>query len=406
MTIEEIVAAMTAIVDGAADRSLTDDEVEQYGGLEAQLQAAQRTQEIRSRNAAYNTTRTPAGVPAPSPRPAETIDQAFNAFLRTGVPNADISHLRSRGRDAQPMMAQSEGTPSAGGYLVPDGFRTKLIERMKRYSGIADLAEEIVTSTGNPIEWPTVDDTANVGEIVAEGGTFASGADITFGTNDLGAFKYMSGGASNAPVRVSVELLQDAAFDVEALVSRLLGIRIGRVQATHLATGSGSGQPLGLITGLTPVQNAANTAWTYADLITAIHSVDPDYRENATWVFNDASAAVIEKMTDSNGDPLWLRAGVGGAMTASPEGTSGRLLGYPVKIDQAMPDLDVDDSTDHFAAFGDIREGYVIRRVQDVTIFVDPYGRAANGQVQFHAWARMDATQQNTNAYVALSGKS
>ena len=77
-----------------------------------------------------------------------------------------------------------------------------------------------------------------------------------------------------------------------------------------------------------------------------------------------------------------------------------------VTVDQAMPDLDVDDSTDHWGAFGNIREGYVIRRVRDVTVFVDPYGRAANGQVQFHAWARMDATQQNTNAYVALSGKS
>ena len=406
-TIEEITAAMTAIAN-LSDDELTEEKIGEFDQLEADLKAAQKVASLRDRNKAYNATVVPAGVPAQrnGRREPESVDKAFNSFLRTGQPNMDIAHLRARGRDSEPMNAQSEGTPSAGGYLVPDGFRTKLVERMKAFGGIAGIAEEFNTTTGNPVEWPTVDDTANSGEIVAEAGTFASGADITFGTADLGAYKYMSGGASNLPVRVSVELLQDAAFDVESLISRLLGTRIGRVQASHLATGNGSGQPLGLIYGLTPVQNAANTALTVDDLITAIHSVDPAYRGNARWVFNDNTAAVIEKLKDSNGDLLWLRSGIGSMLTQSPEGTQANLLGYPVTVDQAMPDLDVDDSTDHWGAFGDIREGYVIRRVRDVTVFVDPYGRAANGQVQFHAWARMDATQQNTNAYVALSGKS
>lgn len=59
-TIEEITAAMTALVDGAADRSLTEDEVAQYEALETELQAAQRDQAVRARNAAYNTVRPPA----------------------------------------------------------------------------------------------------------------------------------------------------------------------------------------------------------------------------------------------------------------------------------------------------------------------------------------------------------
>lgn len=53
-TIEEITSAMTALVDGAADRSLTEEEVTEYEGLETELQAAQRDQQIRARNAAYN----------------------------------------------------------------------------------------------------------------------------------------------------------------------------------------------------------------------------------------------------------------------------------------------------------------------------------------------------------------
>lgn len=54
-TIEEIMAAMTALVDGAAGRPLTDDEVTQYEALETELAEARRDGEIRARNVAYNT---------------------------------------------------------------------------------------------------------------------------------------------------------------------------------------------------------------------------------------------------------------------------------------------------------------------------------------------------------------
>jgi hypothetical protein len=62
-TIEDITAAMTAIVDGAADRSLTDDEAANYEALENELTAAQRDQQIRARNAARNTERSPVSAP-------------------------------------------------------------------------------------------------------------------------------------------------------------------------------------------------------------------------------------------------------------------------------------------------------------------------------------------------------
>lgn len=62
-TIEDITAAMTALVDGAADRSLTDDEVTAYEQLETELTNVRRSEEIRTRNAAYGTPRTP--VPGP-----------------------------------------------------------------------------------------------------------------------------------------------------------------------------------------------------------------------------------------------------------------------------------------------------------------------------------------------------
>jgi HK97 family phage major capsid protein len=388
-TIEEITAAMTELVDGAAGRSLTDDEVEQYEALEQELQNTQRDNGIRARNAAYNTVRVPAGVPTPSGSKQETYAAAFDAYIRSGKPNADLIQN-----------AQSEGNPGEGGYLVPDEFRTKLVERLKAFGGIGGVAERYTTGTGAPVEWPTLDDTGNVGEVVQEGNTFSAGADVAFGTNALGSYSYVAGGGASNPLRVSRELVQDTAFDVQGLLARVLGVRIARIQAAHWATGSGVQQPLGLITGRTPVQNAANTGIAHDDLISAIHSVDPAYRGNARWCFNDLTLASIEKIKDSTGNPIYRGRDANMALGLNED----TLLGYPITIDQAMPTIVANSPTVQWGAFGDLTQGYVIRDIKTVELLVNPYTRMAYRQLEFTAWARADGTQQDTNAYVTLSG--
>lgn len=396
-TTEETYEAMQAIMDAAEGRDLTNEEIQRYEDLEKTLQAQNRSTEMRNRHKAYATpvnTVDATVFNANTHKENDTLERAFDHYLRTGKENQDIVELR----------AQGEGIGSEGGYLVPDGFRQKLVDRMKAFGGVANVVETITTSTGNPLPWPTVDDTANVGEIVAEGGTFASGADLVFGTKSLGAYKYMAGGASNVPLRVSVELLQDAAFDVQGLVSRKLGERIARIQARHIVLGNGAGEPLGIQFGLTGVEISNGLA--YNDLVNVIHAVDPAYRETGRcrWAFNDTSLATIEKMVDSNGDPLW-RPFDASMATNAQGGSRGTLLGYPVTIDQAFGDIDLTSGAlNNWGVFGDLAEGYVVRRVRDVQIIVNPWTRAANGQVEFTAWARMDATQQNTNAYTAIGG--
>jgi HK97 family phage major capsid protein len=388
MTVEEILAALQAIVDKAAeeeDRPLTDEEAARYEELEGQLNMARRTTEIRARQAAYTTTVRPdVHVNVTDTEPVE--ERAFEHYLRTGNAPAELAEFR----------AQSEGTNTAGGYLVPPGFRAKLVERMKQYGGIAEAAETFTTGEGNLINYPTVDDTANIGEIVAEGGTFAAGADLVFATRTLSAYKYMAGGAGNLPLKVSWELLQDAAFDVSGFVARKLGERIARVQAVHWATGTGSGQPQGIVT---PITSTAPTIGTiaYADLLATVLALDPAYRGGAKWLMNDATFGLIMGLVDTTGRPLV------NDQNQSISGTVGepRLLGYPVVIDQAMP---TKATTAKFLAFGDISEAYVIRRVKDVTLVTLNELYAANGQTGFMAWARADGAVQNPNAIIVRAG--
>jgi HK97 family phage major capsid protein len=394
-TIDEITSAMTALVDGAANRSLTDDEVAQYEGMEKELKASQATEQIRTRNAAYNVVRTPAGVPSrvtPSEDGRTDLDRAFANYLRTGIANQDIAGLRVTN-------AQGEGSTTAGGYLVPSGFRQKLVEVRKSFGGFAAEADTFDTGDGAPIEYPTIDDTANVGDITAESAAITSGNDLVFGTVTVGAYKYTSAGAgSNLPLRVPVELLQDSAFDVESLVARKLGERIARKQAAHWVTGTGSGQPKGILASSLTQDNDLDVADVidYDDIMDTYDLLDAAYEPNAKWLMKKNTWSQIRGIVDLNGRPLVQDALSG--ITGSPEK---RLLGFPVIIDEGVPTLSSAGIT-FPVAFGDFREAYVIRRVSGLVVVANPYTRAANGEVEFSAWERADGNIQNRGAYMIV----
>lgn len=395
-TIEEIQASMTALVDGAADRSLTDDEVTQFENLETELTAVQRDQQVRARNAAYRTVRIPAGVPVPtntgSRREPDSIDLAFRNYLRTGQPNADLADLAVTN-------AQGEGTSAGGGYLVPTEFRQKIVDRMVSYGGLGPEVETITTDTGGPLDFGTLDDTANTGDISAEHAAPASGADLVFGKKSLGAYRYTSAGAgSNLPLRVSTALIRDAAFDIEGLVARKLADRIYRGQAPHWVTGTGVGEPLGLVADSFTADKDLDTADTpdYEDLVEAQDALDAAYEPNAKWIMKKNTWSQLRLIVDLNGRPI---------IQDSTDGISGRparmLLGSPVVVDEAMPTLSSAGITFPIA-YGDFRESYVRRFVGGVTVLVNPYTRQSFGEIEYTGEMYADGLVQNRNSYVIV----
>lgn len=391
MTKEEILAKLADLNTAAETRSLTDDEYASATDLEAQLKRANETEEFRARHQAYVTAVNNVGVHIAPAKADDTLERAFDHYMRTGRDNADIAELRAQSTSG-----------SAGGYTVPETLLTKITERLKSFGGVANAVETITTSTGEPLRWPTLDDTANSGVIAAEGTAPASGgADLVFGEKTLGAFKYVAPGASQLPLRVSVELLQDSAFDIQSLVTGKLSERIARKQSVDWVNGTGTTLPFGIATGTAVATNTFdNAAPTYADLLSAVHQVDPAYRDAAVWTFNDATLALIEGLVDSTGRPLLNSHNDGIAVGR----TNRTLLGYPVVIDQAWATY-TDAGTNKFGAFGDLRAGYIIRRVQDVTLIVNPYSRANEGQVEYTLWARADGVVQDANAFRVLQNE-
>jgi HK97 family phage major capsid protein len=215
---------------------------------------------------------------------------------------------------------------------------------MQAFGGLASVAETITTTTGEPLRWPTLDDTSNSGVIAVENAAPASGgADLVFGEKTLGAFKYVAPGTGNLPLKVSVELSQDGAFDIQSLIARKLSERIYRAQAADFVSGAGTTAPRGIIYGTATPQTAQPT---YASLLNAMHSVDIAYRDNASWVLSDTSLAQIEALTDSTGRPL-LNSHNDGINVGRANQT---LLGYPVVVDNAFA---------YYAASGAVKWGSI-----------------------------------------------
>jgi HK97 family phage major capsid protein len=393
--IDQILAALQAIVDGAAGRQLTAEEVTQYEALEADLATANRDHEIRARNTAYNTpVRNDLHVNIGGTRPDEfeDLNRAFEAYLRTGRPNADLQELRN---------AQQVGTDSEGGYLVSPEFRQKLVEVRAAFGGLAAEVDTFSTDKGGALEYPSLDDTANSGDITAEEAAFVDGDDLAFGTVALGAFKYTSTGAgTTTPLRVSVELMQDSQVDVQSLVARALGTRIQRKQAVDWVNGNGTTLPFGLLhDGLTAdVVLDVEATIAYLELTQVEEALDPEYEQNAKWLMSKGTWMAVKRLEDDNGRPLVLpqaQSGIGQAPTRE-------LLGYPVVIDQGCNAVTADGVAGGFAALGDLREAYVIRRVAPFTLVVNPWSRANNGQIEYVAWERADGNIQNRSAYATL----
>lgn len=250
--------------------------------------------------------------------------------------------------------AQTAGTTTAGGFTVPTELANQIVKSMKAWGPMYDpeVATEMVTSSGNPIKVPTVDDTAGTAEAHTEAAALTDdgGKDVVFGQKSLDAYAF-----DTEFIRWSWELDQDSIFNMESLLGELLGERLGRIANTQLTVGTGSSAPHGVVTASTLGKTAAAAAAVTGDeLIDLIHSVDPAYRTSpkVAFMFNDTTLSVIRKLKDGNGNYLWQMGNV-------QQGAPGTLLGYRYHINQAVANVATGQKSVLFGDFGK----YFVRKV-------------------------------------------
>jgi HK97 family phage major capsid protein len=314
----------------------------------------------------------------------------FNRWLRDGAKALSQEELLANNRIIR--NAQAEGTNSAGGYLVPTTTVAQLLVELKAYGGMRSVAQILETSTGEQMNWPTVDDTSNTGELIAEN-TTATSQDLTFGQASLSPYKF-----SSKIFAVPFELMQDSVVDVIDIVNKAAGVRLGRAQNTYFTTGSGSSQPKGVVTAAASgrVGTTGQTASViYDDLVELEHSIDPAYRQSGqcSWMFHDTTLKVLKKLKDGQSRPLWLPglAGMDGPMSRPS------LLGYGYTINQDIATMAANAKSILFGTFNQ----YMIRDVMQLLMFrFDDSAYIKLGQIGFLAWMRAGGN------YIASSNSS
>lgn len=286
----------------------------------------------------------------------------------------------------------STTTGSEGGNTVQTLVAKELIDYLKAFGFMRAVASQITTENGANLSYPTSDGTAETGEWIAQNVT-ATAADPSFGSVALNVFK-----SSSKIVAVPYELLQDSSIDIVAMVMKRLRDRIGRIQNVGFTTGSGTGQPNGIVTAAT-VGKTGTTGQTltiiYDDLVDLVDSIDVAYLEGTgmepKFMMSQTMRRVVRKIKDTAGRPIWTPSYDAGITQKSPD----MLLGYPVQINN---DMAVPAANAKSLAFGAL-DKYLIRDAMEVNMFrFDDSAYAKLGQVGFLAWARTGGNLLDTNA--------
>ncbi len=200
--------------------------------------------------------------------------------------------------------ALSKYTATAGAELVPQTFIQSLMIAILSYGDMLSAVETITTQTGEQMLWPVGDDTANEGEFIAVESVdtqVVGEPDPVFNRQTWDAHELHS-----KWIKVPVALNEDSMFDMETIVATMMGERIGRAINRSATVGNGTKQCRGItIDAPAGVTTALATAISFDDLTRLEHSIDPAYRPQSSYMFNDAILLAIRLLKDTTGRPIW-----------------------------------------------------------------------------------------------------
>ena len=265
----------------------------------------------------------------------------------------------------------SEGTDADGGYLVPTEFERQIIQALEEENVIRKLAKVITTTSERKIPIATGH---SVAQWTAENAAYQE-SNPTFGQKQIDAYKLTD------LCRVSVELLQDSEFDIEAYLRAEFARAFGIAEEEAFCVGTGTNQPTGIFTengGTVGVTAAANNAITVDELISLVYALKTPYRRNAKFLMHDSTVSLIRKLKDQNGAYLWQPS----VQANEPD----KLLGYELYTSPYVPTVAAGALA---IAFGDFknywigdRAGRTVQRLNELY--------ATNGQIGYVSTERVD----------------
>ncbi|PLU37992.1 hypothetical protein BMJ27_07465 [Sinorhizobium medicae] len=283
------------------------------------------------------------------------------------------------------------GTPSAGGYTVAPEYRADVIKKITELNPIRQLAG--VTSVGtNKVYWPVLNSDAAgtwIGETAAR-----TEDEPDFAQVGIDIFEHA------VIVPISRQLLEDSFVDMAGLLAERIAVGFAKAESTAFLTGTGTGEPSGILDALASLGGINETADVIADIVDLYYSLPTQYAMNGSWLLSRPTIAKIRKAADTSTQrgTIWS--------DSLAVGTPPRLLGAPV---YEAPGLATHDNSGAStvgasALFGDFSAGFrVVDRV-GLEVLRDDLTGAANGIVKFHARKRVGSSVVLPESIVALRG--
>ncbi len=234
--------------------------------------------------------------------------------------NAMLAAFRSNFRVISNVL--QEGVKEDGGYLVPEEYDSRLIDVLNEENIMRQLGTNITTSGEHKIN---VAATKPAAAWIEEGGAIQFG-DATFSQIMLDAHKL------HVAVKVTSELLNDSAFDLESYLMNEFGAALANAEEDAFLNGDGKGKPLGLFAadGGATVAKTLSADISADDLVDLIYALKRPYRKNAAFLLNDSTIAAIRKLkAEGDKEYIW--------QPSYQAGEPDRLLGYPVYTSQFAP---------------------------------------------------------------------
>jgi HK97 family phage major capsid protein len=301
---------------------------------------------------------------------------AFEAYLR-------------RGKDAlgpTDFKTLTEGVDSAGGYLVPADVQTEIIKKLAAGSVMRQLCYSTPTSR-DTVRWPRITYTTNdiytsgvrltwTGEVPSSA-TVHRVTDPVFGEINIPVHTAM------ASMPISNDLIDDAAYDVLGVSSELIAEAFRLGEDNVFLNGTGTGQPMGLLTQVTDttgttapayaVSGAAGAlttsgdAWSGKRLVDLYYALPAQYRARAAWVMCSSTMGALESLVDANDRPL-VEPFAGGSIQTLAEPV--KLKNKPVFVDEFVPSL---TTNSYSVVLGDFfgykildRVGFSVQRLNEL----------------------------------------
>ncbi|MDR1361869.1 MAG: phage major capsid protein [Holosporaceae bacterium] len=300
---------------------------------------------------------------------------------------SDFSDFIRSGTDAFLKKSLNEKIGKDGGYLVPGPIAMQIRDRLKYLSPMRSIAKTINIST-NSIDLLLDSKMPDAGWVAADGDQRDETASPEINKIKIHAHEIY------AKPKASQRLLDDAELDVEEWLINRIAEKIAALENAAFVTGDGVDKPKGFLnyeSEESPVRdfgklrhfltgsngNFSDGSGAMDVLVDVLASLKPVYVKNAKWIMSRSAFGEIRKLKNSDGVGLWQPA-----LSASTPAT---LLGYPVVIDDDMPQLEL-GKVSVSVAFGDFSAGYQIVDRQDLRILRDPY--TSKPFVEFYASKR------------------